>query len=76
MAAEFELYRSGAYYRWRLKISTHEVAAFGERLPTWAAAIRDIEAVKRMIAEAPIEDATAEPQASDYGGGTARAAIG
>lgn len=60
MAAEFEIYKSGREYRWRLKTSSHEVAAFGEHQRTRDAAIRDIEQVKRMIAEAPIDDTTGE----------------
>jgi uncharacterized protein YegP (UPF0339 family) len=59
--AKFELYRSGTKYRWRLKTSHHEVAAFGEGQPTKDSAIRDIEAVKKMIADAKIDDTTGEP---------------
>ena len=58
MAAEFELYKSGAEYRWRLQAANNEIIASGEAYTTKAAAEEGIEDVKRIAPTAPTNDKT------------------
>lgn len=58
MAAEFQIYKSGAEYRWRLKTDTHEIAAIGEGYPTREDAIRGAEVIKEAVKEASVVDKT------------------
>ena len=58
MAAEFELYKSGSEYRWRLQAANNEVVASGEAYTSKAAALRGIDAVKRAAADAEVNDKT------------------
>jgi uncharacterized protein YegP (UPF0339 family) len=57
--AKFELYKSSnGEYRWRLKASNGQVIApGGEGYSSRAAAQGGIDAVKRVAATAPVEDA-------------------
>jgi uncharacterized protein YegP (UPF0339 family) len=57
--AKFELYKSSnGQYRWRLKASNGQVIATGgEGYSSRAAAQGGIDAVKRVAATAPVEDA-------------------
>jgi uncharacterized protein len=45
MAAEFELYKSGSQYRWRLQAGNNEVIASGEAYTSKAGALKGIDAV-------------------------------
>ena len=56
MAVVFQLYRRSDEYRWRLITKSRRLSAFGGHHPTKIAAIRDIEAVRHMLATASIED--------------------
>jgi uncharacterized protein YegP (UPF0339 family) len=60
MPAEFQIYQSGAEYRWRLKTDTHEIAAVGVGYPTRDEAIRGAEAVKESVRDAAVIDQTDE----------------
>lgn len=60
MAAEFELYKSGTQYRWRLQAGNNEVIASGEAYTTKAAAEKGIDAVKRVAPDANVNDKTGE----------------
>ena len=52
MAAEFELYKSGSQYRWRLQAGNNEVVASGEAYTSKTAALKGIDAVKKAAATA------------------------
>jgi len=56
MAAKFEVYQSGAQYRFRLKAANGEIVATGEAYETKAGAHAGCEAVKRAAASATVED--------------------
>lgn len=58
MAAKFEIYKSGAEYRWRLKAANGEIVASGEAYTTKAGAKDGVDAVKRAAASATIDDTT------------------
>ena len=60
MAAEFELYKSGDQYRWRLQAGNNEVIASGEAYTSKAAALKGIDAVKRAASTAEVNDKTDE----------------
>lgn len=52
--AEFEIYKSGNGYRWRLKAANGEVVAVGEEYATKDAAKKGCEVVRRLAGEAKI----------------------
>lgn len=52
--SKFELYQTGAGYRWRLKASNGEVVADSQDYTTKSAAERGCEAVLRAASEADI----------------------
>jgi uncharacterized protein YegP (UPF0339 family) len=58
MAAKFEVYKSGAQFRWRLKAGNGEIVATGEAYKTRSGAMDGVEAVKRAAAAAVTEDLT------------------
>lgn len=58
MAAEFELYKSGTQYRWRLQAANNQIIASGEAYTTKAAALKGIESVKSNAPDAGINDRT------------------
>ena len=60
MADEFELYKSGSQYRWRLQAGNNELVATGEAYTSKAAAQKGIDAVRRLAANAEVNDKTSE----------------
>jgi uncharacterized protein YegP (UPF0339 family) len=61
MAAEFEVYKDRAgEFRWRLEAANNEIVAdSNEGYSSKASCLHGIEVVKRIAADAPINDLTA-----------------
>jgi uncharacterized protein YegP (UPF0339 family) len=60
VAAEFELYKSGGQYRWRLQAGNNEIIATGGGYTTKSAAEKGVEAVERVARTAPVNDKTSD----------------
>jgi uncharacterized protein YegP (UPF0339 family) len=60
MAAEYEVYKDkGGEYRWRLQANNNEIVAdSNEGYSSKAGALNGIEVVRRIAAEAPVNDLT------------------
>jgi len=54
--AVFEIYPSGAEYRWRLRADNGEIVAHGESYKTRYGAHEAVETVKRLAPSARVED--------------------
>jgi len=57
-APEFELYKSGTEYRWRLQAGNNEIVASGEGYTTKEGAEHGIAVVKGIAGAAPVNDLT------------------
>lgn len=55
---KFEIYKSGAEYRWRLKAANGEIIAHGESYTTKANCQSAIDLVKSTTAATPVVDLT------------------
>jgi uncharacterized protein YegP (UPF0339 family) len=62
MAAEFEVYKDrGGEFRWRLQAANNEIVAdSNEGYSSKASCLNGIDVVKRIAADAPINDLTAD----------------